>query len=337
MNSNQCKGIRGTVSLNTEGISNLKYNLIRQGVKASALLGYRLKIEGQEKILDNLAEFRESGSIFAGNHESVIDAFLMGLVVPSELREKRIFFLGKKSALWRNQFWGRMMDYFGVIPVKKRGNTDVIKKGISVLEKKQALGLFPEGHIRYSRKELEGKVGVARFAFETESPVIPVGIIGTDGVLPYGGNWPSLGKKVTLKVGDPIYLSYDYDRKDIYSPYALRAATDLIMHEIRVLSQGYGIPPNEAHTLRCMDGIEQVMTPPKWVLTKKKLVKEWNKKKKRGGMVVDSFENWLSSVPQPKKKQISRHTQQKAIIQQHDKIPSTSTTQEFMNWLNDQL
>jgi 1-acyl-sn-glycerol-3-phosphate acyltransferase len=312
-------------------IPDLHYALIRKSVQFAAHFGYRLQIEGEENLIDRLDEIRE-GVIFAGNHESVIDAFLLGLVVPPGLTDKRIYFLGKKSALWRNKFWGRMMDYFGVIPVKKRGNQEAIRRGIEVLKSKNALGIFPEGHIRYSRKELEGKVGVARFAFETDSPVIPVGIIGTDGLLPYGGNWPRPGKKVTLRVGNPIFL-HMYDKQDMYNPYALRAATDLVMHEIRVLSQGYGILPEEVHTLRCMDGINQVITPPKWLLSKKRLVDEWNERKRRPN-VVDSFQEWLDSIPPPKKQRIKKPANQN-IPQPH--TSSGDVSKEFLRWLDDQL
>ncbi|MFW9902942.1 MAG: lysophospholipid acyltransferase family protein [Candidatus Thorarchaeota archaeon] len=316
----------------SENISDVKYGVIRRAVQLAALFGYRLEIEGRQALTDNIDLLRE-GVIFAGNHESVIDAFLMGLVVPTEMKEKRIYFLGKQSALWKNRFWGAMMDYFGVIPVKKRGNQEAIRRGIDVLHHNQALGIFPEGHIRYSRKELEGKVGVARFAFETESPVIPVGIIGTDGILPYGGNWPTPGKKVILKVGNPIFLQ-KYDRTDMFNPYALRAATDLIMHEIRILSQGYGIPPHEAHTLRCMEGIQQVMTPPKWLLKKKKIVEEWDQRKERKD-VVDSFEDWLAGVPQSKSQTKRKKSPEKGPISKPE-IRSTPAD-EFLKWLDDQL
>ena len=315
-----------------EAISDRKYRVIRKAVQFAALFGYRLSIEGRKNLLDNFDELRE-GVIFAGNHESVIDAFLMGLVVPSEMRDKRIYFLGKKSALWRNRFWGNMMNYFGVIPVKKSGNQEAVRRGIDVLQHNQALGIFPEAHIRHSRKELEGKVGVARFAFETDSPVVPVGIIGTDGILPFGGNWPSPGKKVTIQVGNPIFL-HNYDQKDMFDPYALRAATDLIMHEIRVLSKGYGIHPEEAHTLRCMDGIEQIITP-RWLLKKKKIVEDWNKKKRKNP-IVDSFEDWLASVPQPKSKQIPVKNHKEKVIPQGSEYRAT-TTDEFLKWLDNQL
>ncbi|MFX0172883.1 MAG: hypothetical protein ACFE9L_13285 [Candidatus Hodarchaeota archaeon] len=152
-------------------------------------------------------------------------------------------------------------------------------------------------------------------------------------MLPYGGNWPSLGKKVTLRVGNSIFL-HAYDQKDMYNPYALRAATDLIMHEIRVVSQGYGIPPHDAHNLRCMDGIKTVITPPKWLIKKKELVKEWDRRKKRRS-VVDSFEAWLTSVPKPKITKSGTLTdQEKPPPLTHDR---GDVSQEFLNWLNDQI
>ncbi len=306
----------------SESTSDLKYDLIRKTVKFSAYFGYRLDIEGGLTLIENLDVLRE-GSIFAGNHESVIDAFLMGLVIPSSLRDKRIYFLGKKSALWRNRIWGQLMDYFGVIPVNQRGNQDAVRRGLSVLSRKQALGIFPEGHIKYSRKALEGKVGVARFAFETGSPVIPVGIIGTDGVLPYGGNWPSLGKKVTLNVGNPIYLADWYDPKDMYDPYALRAATDLIMNQVRKLSSGYGIRAEDAPKLRCMEGINRIITP-------KRLIPTQIKKKRD---LADSFEEWLESVPKTKK--LTATTAEEKTPEIRSKTGKIS--KEFLDWLDDQL
>jgi 1-acyl-sn-glycerol-3-phosphate acyltransferase len=318
----------------TSEIPDLQYGLIRNLVKLSARFGYRLGIEGQDRLTDRLDELR-GGVIFAGNHESVIDAFLLGLAVPRQL-ENRIYFLGKKSALWRNRFWGTMMDYFGVIPVLEKGskgkNRLAIKKGIEILTHGQALGIFPEGHIRYSRKALDGKVGVARFAFETESPIVPVGIIGTDGLLPYGGNWPRPGKRVTLVVGDPIFLSA-YDRKDVYNPYALRSATDIIMHEIRRLSKGYGIPPQDAPTLRTMNGINQILTPPRWLLKKKKMVSEWEKKKHRKG-IAQSFDEWLVAVPQSIRK---RAREKESDFKPPEAHSEGEVSKVFLDWLDEQL
>jgi 1-acyl-sn-glycerol-3-phosphate acyltransferase len=306
--------------------TDLSYEFIRRVVNFSAKVGYRLEVQGQENLTEHISGLGD-GAIFAANHESVIDAFLMGLIVPTE--SPRVQFLGKQSALWRNRFWGSMMDYFGVIPVKRKGkgNEGAIRKGLEVLQRRQALGIFPEGHIRYSKKSLEGKVGVARFAFETGSPVVPVGIVGTDGVLPFGGNWPSAGKKVTLTIGEPIYLSYNYDKSDIFSLSALRSATDLIMHNVRILSEGYGINPVDAPKLKTMDGIHTLLVP-------HRRLKHLPKKKVRKGSMdtkgaSEYFTDWISSFTDEWKRK---------PVEEEEKIPSENTPEdEFLAWLNEQI
>lgn len=300
--------------------SNITYNLVRNVVRLSAMLGYRLEVEGIDNLFDNMDGLSE-GAIFAGNHESVIDAFLMGLIVPSEI--PRVFFLGKKSALWRNRYWGRMMDYFGVIPVNQKNNGEAVARGLDILNKKQALGIFPEGHIRYSRKALNGKVGVSRFAFETERPVVPVGIVGTDGVLPYGGNWPSLGTKVSLIVGEPMYLSYDYDKSDIYSYDALRKATDLIMYNIRHLSSGYGINPLDAANLSSMKGVNKMLLPK----SKFHLLSLFQNKNQTA--ITERFSNWMTTLEEDE-------WSQKQLVKE-EKPPSPKSTDNFLDWLDDQL
>ncbi|MHA1969721.1 MAG: hypothetical protein ACW964_18240, partial [Candidatus Hodarchaeales archaeon] len=60
----------------SETTSDFKYGMIKKVVQLGALFGYRLHIEGSEQLLNNMDLIR-GGSIFAGNHESVIDAFLM--------------------------------------------------------------------------------------------------------------------------------------------------------------------------------------------------------------------------------------------------------------------
>lgn len=303
--------------------SDISYELIRHLVKFSARLGYRMEVEGTEN-LENHYDGLTNGAIFAANHESVIDAFLMGLIVPLTL--SRIYFLGKRSALWRNRFWGSMMDYFGVIPVAKRGNEEAIRKGLDILKKNQALGIFPEGHIRYKRKSLEGKVGVARFAFETSSPVVPVGIIGTDGVLPFGGAWPSAGKKVKLIIGEPIYLSYDYDHSDVYNYEALRQATNLIMYNVRLLSAGYGINPLDAPHLDCMAGIDRILIPHR----RKKLLEDSYLLNVRNKGVTDHFSEWMDSLSSDWKRNPEEEISK-------EKMPSEGPSKEFLGWLNDQL
>ena len=179
--------------------------------------------------------------VIAGNHHSTIDALIMGLFVPH-----RIHFLGKHSALWHNKTWATINDFFGTIPVHKKGGNDMaIQAGLDVLMKqKRVLGIFPEGAILPKRKAFEGKVGVAIFALTAGVPVVPVGILGTEDVLPYPeygrpAVWPRIGRHVEFHVSPPMYFDeYNKDSKE-----DLRAVTDKIMKEIRIASKGYGCPP----------------------------------------------------------------------------------------------
>ena len=135
-----------------------------------------------------------------------------------------------------------------------------------------------------------------------------------------------MGKKVTLYIGSPIYLSDQFDHTDIYDPYALRAATDIIMKEIRKQSKGYGIKPLDVSQLRCMEGISTIITPKGLVPVTKKADKK---------DLVKSFEEWLDSIPSTAKKELI--TQTRATPKIPDKPANKKAEEEFLNWLNDQL
>ncbi len=183
--------------------------------------------------------------IVAGNHHSTIDALVIGLYVPH-----RIHFLGKHSALWQNRVWAMINDYFGTIPVKEKpgSNKAAIEAGLKVLKMKRVLGIFPEGAILPKNKAFNGKTGVARFALLAQAPVIPVGILGTEDVLPYPeygrpAVWPRVGRKVVMHVRPPLYFD-NYSPEDVKNKQVLREITDQIMKEIRRASGGYGCPPD---------------------------------------------------------------------------------------------
>ena len=109
------------------------------------------------------------------------------------------------------------------------------------------LGIFPEGHIVAHKKAFEGKTGVARFALMASVPVLPVGILGTEDVLPYPeygqppAVWPRVGKRVEVNFRPPLYFN-QYTPADCENKVALRDVTDAIMNEIRLASRGYGCP-----------------------------------------------------------------------------------------------
>ncbi len=71
-------------------------------------------------------------------------------------------------------------------------------------------------------------------ALRTGAPIIPIGLIGTDEVLPVGAKVPRLAK-VGIRIGRPLDLASRYgslpdDR------FALRSATDELMYELMMLT-----------------------------------------------------------------------------------------------------
>ena len=218
----------------------LEYKIVKKMVVGLTKTCYRIHVTGLE-YLKNL----KPPYIMAGNHHSTIDAIIMGLFVPG-----KIHFLGKQSALWNNAMWARINDYFGTIPVYEKGekgNDIAIMKGLDVLTKqKRVLGIFPEGAILSHKKAFEGRIGVAKFALGAQVPVVPIGILGTEDVLPYPeygkpAVWPRVGKIVELHIRPPLYFD-QYQPEEAENYDILRKVTDQIMSEIRIASKGYGCP-----------------------------------------------------------------------------------------------
>ena len=116
--------------------------------------------------------------VLAANHITNFDGFLMQLVIP-----RPIFFMGK-AELYRNPLFDIYMRQLGSFPVK-RGERDVwaIDHAKRVLGKGQVLGMFAEGSRSKGRGLRAAKTGAARLAIDTQSPIVPVAIDGTQNIL----------------------------------------------------------------------------------------------------------------------------------------------------------
>jgi len=112
-----------------------------------------------------------------------------------------------KEELFKNPLFGKLIASLGAFPVK-RGETDTesIRKTISLLEEGEVVLIFPEGSRGDGETIQEMSRGIAMFAKRTKVPVIPVGVIGTNVVMPRG---KSKGTKhlITIVYGEPF--TYD--------------------------------------------------------------------------------------------------------------------------------
>ncbi len=200
---------------------------------------YDVKSEGLE-LLDEIPS--NQGFLMAANHGSIVDAFVMGL----EVRNHRVRFVGRQRTLWANPIFGKINDIIGTIPVPERREKNkavVIKISVEAVKQGACVGIFPEGAILRRRKSFEGKTGMARIALEAGCPIVPVGLLGTDGLWPYGAKMPRLGRPVRMYVGSPIWFEEYYGLQENHA--VVRYVTDLVMKEIRALSGWYDVPPNK--------------------------------------------------------------------------------------------
>lgn len=157
----------------------------------------RTNVIGREKIP------REGAFLLAPIHRSNIDTPLAAAVTRRRLR-----FMGKDS-LWKVRPIGWIISALGAFPVT-RGSADreALKRCIAVLEGGEPLVLFPEGTRQSGPVVMPLFDGAAYVAVKAGVPIIPVGIGGSEGVMPKGSRmiYP---RKCVVVVGDPIVAEKD--------------------------------------------------------------------------------------------------------------------------------
>lgn len=172
--------------------SRIFYTLFR-GLVVGLAVGYtRAHIVGKHNI-------PKSGPfLLAPIHRSNIDTPLAAGVT-----RRRMRFMGKDS-IWKIKPVGWIVSALGAFPVT-RGSADreALKRCIAVLESGEPLVLFPEG-TRQSGPVVQPLFdGAAYVAVKAGVPIIPVGIGGSEGVMPKGSKmiYP---RKCVIVVGEPI-------------------------------------------------------------------------------------------------------------------------------------
>lgn len=226
----------------------LAYALGRTVIAPLARMVYRPRIEGRALVP------RTGPVIFASNHLSFIDSIAIPVAAP-----RAVHFLAKSSYFdtWASrQFFSAL----GAIPVERgagQAALDALDQQRRILEEGGAVALYPEGTRSLDGRLYKGRTGVAFLALETGAPVVPVGLIGTDVVMPVGARFPTLRERVTVRFGAPLDLTAHGPAS---SGRARRAATDEIMAAIHALSgQELAGVYNEVPAAGPIDRIRQVL------------------------------------------------------------------------------
>jgi 1-acyl-sn-glycerol-3-phosphate acyltransferase len=134
----------------------------------------------------------------APSHRSILDVPFAAYITGRTVR-----FLAKDD-LFRTAIGRRLFDALGAVEVE-RGTADrgAMRALEGVLERGEPVAIFPEGTRRSGPEIAELFAGAAYLSVKFGVPIVPVGIGGSEHILPKGKIFPRI-HKVAVSVGHPL-------------------------------------------------------------------------------------------------------------------------------------
>jgi 1-acyl-sn-glycerol-3-phosphate acyltransferase len=174
-------------------LSKANYQFWRLVVAGSLRVYTRMTIEGKDNV-------PTSGAfVVAPIHRSAVDTPITSLITRRRLR-----FMAKDS-IWKHRWVGWLISSVGGFPVT-RGTTDLeaLRRCFELLGEGEPLVMFPEGERKSGPLVQPLFEGAAYVAARGNVPIIPVGIGGSEPVMPKGAKF-LYPHKVHVIVGKPMY------------------------------------------------------------------------------------------------------------------------------------
>ena len=148
--------------------------------------------------------------ILASNHRSFLDPFAIGCCLG-----RPIYFVAKQE-LFKNPLLGWLLNCLGAFPIK-RGASDEesVATSLALLERGEAVVIFPEGTRIRTGSLAPPKRGVGRMALQSGSPVVPIAVTGSERARK---GWRIRPVKVHIRCGPPL----TFPRVEDPSPFLAR-------------------------------------------------------------------------------------------------------------------
>jgi 1-acyl-sn-glycerol-3-phosphate acyltransferase len=138
--------------------------------------------------------------LFAANHVSDSDPPFIGVAIRFP-----VAWMAKRE-LWEIEWLKPILDYFGCFPIDPSSpDRAALKLGFQTLEDGDGLVIFPEGQLSPDGEIGPILPGALLIAIKANVPVVPVGVWGTQFVVPHGSTSPRPTlKPLRVHFGPPI-------------------------------------------------------------------------------------------------------------------------------------
>ena len=153
----------------TRGVNPFVYWPTRVILQPLMMLLFWLQRVGREHIPAT------GGVILAPNHRSFLDPWVVGICL------RRPAYFVAKQELFEKRWLGWFLNSLGAFPIRRgESDTEAMETARILVERGEAILIFPEG-TRIRRGSLgDPKRGVGRVALETGAPVVPIAVLGTE-------------------------------------------------------------------------------------------------------------------------------------------------------------
>jgi len=147
--------------------------------------------------------------IVVANHASDFDPPFVGATFG-----RPVAFMAKEE-LFRVPGLGKFISLYGAYPVR-RGSVDrrALKAAAERIREGWAVGIFLDGTRTSDGRLHNPRLGAAFLAAQTQSPLVPVSVWGTDKISKEGSAFPQ-SVPVTIRIGEPIAPPRSTDRADL--------------------------------------------------------------------------------------------------------------------------
>lgn len=184
-----------------------KSNIVTKIGKAILWIVFKLYIRVKKEGAENITT---DPVIYAGNHQSFLDAFLFNHVVPTNVLNN-VYYLAKVKHFSKG-YMKTLGENSNVILVDINKNLgEVLQTLAMVLRSGKSVAIFPEGARTRDGKMLEFKKAFAILAKELNIPIVPFGIKGAFEAFPSNSKFPK-SSNVEIKFFEriePKDMSYE--------------------------------------------------------------------------------------------------------------------------------